>query len=94
MIWQFDYEGLFENLVMTCGQKGENLRAAYEKARNYFGGDKTAEDFIVIKVEDYSCVALVTDDFTPIEIAEQIFPYDAERVYPMQGVCIKPQFIR
>lgn len=94
MIWQFDYEGLFESLVMTCGKTGENLRAAYERARNYFGGNKTAEDFVIIRVEGYSCVALVTNEFRPIEVAEQIFPYDGERVYPMQGLCIKPEFIR
>lgn len=94
MVWQFDYEGLFESLVMSCGKHHENMRAAYAKAREYFGYDKTAEDFIVIRVEGYCCIALVTDEFNPIEVAEQIFPFDEDRTYPMQGLCIKPRFIR
>ena len=92
MIWNFEYNPIFPELVMTCGKRGENLKRAYEKAKEHFNSDNH-ENFIVIRVENYDCVAYVIDEFNPISISRDIFPFDAERVYPMQGLKIEPRFM-
>ena len=93
MIWNFEYNSIYKELNNTKGLKrNENLKRAYEKAKEHFNSDNH-ENFIVIKVEDYDCVAYVIDEFTPISISRDIFPFDAERVYPMQGLKIEPRFM-
>ena len=50
------------------------------------------DDFIVINVEGYACVALVTNEWEPIEICDRVFPFDGERIYPMQEIEQKIYF--
>lgn len=92
MYWNFDYTSLYESLQTAHGEFATNMSKAFKEAKVHFGYDKTLEDFIVIQVEGYHCIALVINDFHPIEIAETIFPFDKNRIYPMQGVVIEPKF--
>ena len=92
MIWNFDYEPLFTELVMASGNKSINMDKAYKRAAEHFN-DHNHENYIIIKVEDYTCIAHVIDDFSPIEISRDIFPFDKENVYPMQGLKIEPRFM-
>lgn len=96
MLWNFGYETIQE--LRNCGNS--ELSAKMEEALDYAKGhaykSPTIEDddFIVIKVEGYRCIALVTDEFEPKEVAERIFPFDENRIYPMQEVEVVPQFKR
>lgn len=36
----------------------------------------------------------ITDDFTPIECAEKVFPFDEKQIYPMQMAEMKICFKR
>ena len=92
MIWSFDYEPLFTSLVMASGNKSTNMDKAYKRAQEHFD-DFDFENYIIINVEGYSCIAHITDHFTPIEISRDIFPFDKENVYPMQGLKIEPRFM-
>ena len=93
MIWNFEYNSIYEELNSTKGLKrNKNLKRAYEKAKEHFNSDNH-ENFIVIRVENYDCVAYVIDEFNPISISRDIFPFDSERVYPMQGLKIEPRFM-
>ena len=91
MIWTFDYEPIFSELVMSSGKLHENMREAYRRAKERFGSDNH-EDYIIIRVENYQCVAFISDHFTPIEINKEVFPFDREKVYPMQAVKAEPRF--
>ena len=79
------------NSVLERIEDEHDIRA-YEKAMEHFRSDNH-ENFIVIKVEGYDCVAYVIDEFNPISISRDIFPFDAERVFPMQGLKIEPRFM-
>ena len=91
MIWTFDYEPIFPELVMSSGKLHENMHKAYNRAKERFGSEDHG-DYIIIRVEDYRCVAYVTNHFTPIEIAKEVFPFDREHIYPMQAVKTEPRF--
>ena len=71
----------------------ENGRKALAKAVSHFN-DGDLSDYFVIKVEGYNCIAHTSDDFTPYELDEHIFPYDDEKVYPMQGLVTEYGFKR
>ncbi len=96
MTWTHDYETINNYRYSATERIKAQMERALEYARgNVTGGyDKDEDDFIVIRVEGYDCIALITDEFTPIEIAERIFPFDEERIYPMQGVETVVQFKR
>lgn len=49
---------------------------------------------IVITVEGTKCLTWITDEFTPIECAEKVFPFDENQIYPMQTVEMKICFKR
>lgn len=47
-------------------------------------------EMILIKIEDYYCVAKVIDEWTPIEISPIVYPFDLEgKRYPMQEIELK-----
>jgi len=56
----------------------------------YYPNDE--ENFIIITVEGYKCVACLTDDFSPYEVAGTIAPFDENRIYPIQGLETVFQF--
>ena len=102
MTWDFDYETV--NAARACHTEEyiEQMELALRDAKAHFASqddedyvvNQDDEDYIVIQVEGYSCIALVTDEFWPIEVHQDIFAFDEERTYPMQGLVIKPQFWR
>ncbi|MBQ9069937.1 MAG: hypothetical protein IJY23_01140 [Clostridia bacterium] len=91
MTWTFDHEPIFSELVISSGKLHENMRKAYARAKERFSS-VDPDDYIIITVEGYRCVAYVTNHFTPIEIAKEVFPFDRECVYPMQAVKAEPRF--
>jgi hypothetical protein len=96
MTWTFDYE-TYGHEYNTSSEK---MQAVMKRALDYAkknltdGWQKQEDDFIVIRVEGYHAIALVTDEFLPIEICTRIFPYDENQIYPMQEVEAVPQFKR
>lgn len=56
--------------------------------------DFAGKDAIVIEVEGYKCLTYITDEFTPIECADKVFPFDEKQIYPMQMAEMKICFKR
>ena len=50
--------------------------------------------YVVIEVEDYKCVAYLTDEFSPFVLGNHIAPFDKERIYPLQGLISQYAFKR
>ena len=96
MVWQFDYVNVEKEIESATGKRKERILKAVENAKSHLseGWEKELDDFIIIKVEGYECIAVVVNDFLPIEISQHIFPFDDNRIYPMQGVEVCPQFKR
>ena len=92
MYWTDDYETLWEEIRRSNEAQKEIILCAYQKASNFFvSRDHEMDDFIVIRVEGYDCIALITDEFTPIEISPFVVPYNNERVFPLQ--CIEQKIV-
>lgn len=49
---------------------------------------------ILITVEGTKCLTWITDEFTPIECAEKVFPFDEKQIYPQQRAEMKICFKR
>ena len=94
MIWNKDYEQVSYALATATEQHKKIIERALEYARNNLtdGWEKDVDDFIVIRVEGYDCIALVTSSFVPLEVCERVFPYDNERIYPVQEIEMKVYF--
>lgn len=94
MIWNKDYETVNAARNTTDEQTQTKLQAALNYARNHVtdGWKKEDDEFIVINVEGYSCIALVTSEWSPIEICDRVFPFDRDRIYPMQEIEQKIYF--
>ena len=74
-----------------------NLAEKAEFAKEYlkgFYGQADEDNFIVIEVETYYCVAVIVDDGLPYELGEHIAPFDENRTYPLQGLETKFSFKR
>ncbi len=68
-----------------------------EKARNalaYFVQSDDQDNYVIIEVEGYKCVAFVAKTAYFNELAETIVPFDKDRVYPIQGLVTKYLFKR
>lgn len=96
MPWNFEYRTFTAEYYTSNERTQETMKRALDYAKSNLtdGFSKEEDDFIIIRVEGYNAIALITDEFTPIEICSRIFPYDENRVYPMQEVEIVPQFKR
>ena len=74
-------------------QFNENLADKILRIIESHWSDFAEETAIVITVEGIKCLTWITDDFTPIECAEKVFPFDENRIYPMQmaemQICFK-----
>ena len=73
MIWTFDYDAIYTELIQSSGKLNENMQKAFTRAKERFNSDDI-DDFIIIFVEGYRCIAYVTNHFTPIEIAKESTP--------------------
>lgn len=67
-------------------------RAKAYLQENYLEADE--DDFVVIKVEGYNCIAVLIDDTLPYRLGEVIAPFDEERIYPRQTLITKYGFKR
>lgn len=59
-----------------------------------FYGQADEDDFIVIEVETYYCVAVVLDYTLPYIVGDHIAPFDENKTYPLQGLETKFTFKR
>lgn len=64
------------------------------KIISYNWSDFEGETAIVIEVEGTKCLTWIVDDFTPIECAEKVFPFDEQQIYPQQRAEIQICFKR
>ena len=80
--------------AMLASQFNENLADKILKIIDWNWSDFAEETAIVITVEGTKCLTWVTDDFTPIECAEKVFPFDEKQIYPMQMAEMKICFKR
>lgn len=86
-----DKDKIIESLEYRFGKKkAEKIYKIVDANWNSFQGHEA----VVIKVEDYDCLAIVIDEFTPIEISDFIYPFDDETIYPMQMLETKFYFKR
>ena len=94
MIWNNDYETLTAARRTATEKVQETMNRALEYARNNLtdGWQKDEDEFIIITVEGYSGVALITNEWEPIEICDRVFPFDENRIYPMQEIEQKIYF--
>lgn len=79
---------------MLSSRFNENLADKILKIIDWNWSDFAEETAIVITVEGTKCLTWVTDDFTPIECAEKVFPFDEKQIYPMQMAEMKICFKR
>ncbi len=68
-----------------------------EKALHYLKGrypNSHNDNFVVIEVEGYNCIACLTDEFSPYVLGKHIAPFDKDRIYPLQGLVTVYAFQR
>lgn len=96
MLWTKDYEPLTAMRDTSTEKVKEIINRALENAKSNLtnGWEKLDDDFIVINIEGVPCVALVTNEWQPLEICERVFPFDSQRIYPMQEIEQKIVFKR
>ena len=64
------------------------------KIIDYNWSDFEGKTAILIEVEGTKCLTWITDEFTPIECAEKVFPFDEKQIYPQQRAEMKICFKR
>ena len=74
----------YPNLAEKAEFAKEYLKGFYEQLKE--------DDFIIIKVESYYCVAVVLDYTLPYIVGDHIAPFDENRTYPLQGLETKFAF--
>lgn len=72
----------------------ENLADKILKIIDWNWSDFAEETAIFIEVEGTKCLTWITDEFTPIECAEKVFPFDEKQIYPQQRAEMKICFKR
>lgn len=80
--------------AMLTSRFNENLADKILKIIDWNWSDFAEETAIVIEVEGTKCLTWITDEFTPIECAEKVFPFDEKQIYPMQMAEMKICFKR
>lgn len=89
MIWERD--------IYKRNELNEKLIKQFDRAveyrKRFISNEylKTLDDndFIAIMVEGYLNVTFITNEFTPIEIAEEVIPFDENKIYPLQRIEMK-----
>ena len=96
MIWSNDYETISGFRSCANEIEKEALATALEYARDNLtnGHEKDEDEFIVIRIEDYDCIALITNEFNPIEICTRVFPFDHEGCFPFQEIEQVVHFVK
>lgn len=62
-----------------------NAREALIRAMAHYR-DGDLSNYFIIVVEGYKCIAHTSDEFEPLVLDKIIFPFDDEKLYPMQGL--------
>lgn len=73
------------------------LAAQAEKAKEYLKGrylEADENDFTVIEVESYKCIAVIVSYGLPFTLGETVAPFDENKIYPLQGLVTKFTFKR
>ena len=88
-----------DNIYIISQFKNDHpaLAEQAEKARNvlaHFVQSDDQDNYVIIEVEGYKCVAFVAKTAYPYELAETIVPFDKDRVYPIQGLVTRYLFKR
>lgn len=85
MIWNKDYQTLSNFRAYSPEKEVEVMERAFNYAKGFFPNAED-EDFIIIIVEGYYCITVITNEWTPIDIADEAVPFDENKVYPLQGL--------
>ena len=88
----FNINGLGIGSLDSNTAEGQNGLRALENAMRHYNDDRRLA-FSIVEVEGYKCIAHKTCLKTyPEELDEIIFPFDKDRIYPMQGLELKYSF--
>ena len=79
--------------ILDNPELAKQAKRARCSLRNVFPTDDE-DEFVVITVEGYYCVAYVMNESAPYELARTIQPFDKNKLYPLQGLETKYQFER
>ena len=71
--------------------KGQNGCRALENAMSHFQ-DSRKRRFVIINVEGYDCIAHTANEAYPEILDKIIFPYDENKIYPIQALELKYNF--
>ena len=85
MIWNAEYQTLSNFRAWSPENEVEIMERAYNYARDFFPNAEP-DDFVIIIVEGYNCITVITDERAPKEIADEVVPFDDKKVYPLQGI--------
>ena len=90
----FNINGLGIGSLDKNTAEGQNGLRALERAMCHYNDDRKVA-FSVIEVEGYKCIAHIKCvGICPEEFDEIIFPFDKERLYPIQGLQLEYSFKR
>ena len=73
-----EFKKSYQELAEKAESAKEYLKGFYEQLKE--------DDFIIIEVESYYCVAVVLDYTLPYIVGDHIAPFDKNRTYPLQGL--------
>lgn len=102
MIWLEKYEN-FATVYKNADDKMKKILAnALNLAKRYISNGFVNE-FIVIQVQDYKCLAFMRQSYlpvletkeenvAPIEIDKTVVPFTEEKAFPLQEVFLQPKF--
>lgn len=88
-----DYITTVEEFKHDCPKFAQQAERAKEYLKERYS-QADEDDFIVIEVEGYKCVAVLLDDFAPYRASEIIAPFDENKIYPRQELITKFAFKR
>lgn len=96
----YDIESLSIGSLDKNTAEGQNGLKALDYAKSHYNDNFTL-NYTVINVEGYKCIAhykvdahCKTDTNADLELDEIIYPFDKERLYPIQGLQLEYSFKR
>ena len=85
----YDIESLSIGSLDKNTTEGQNGLRALDYAKRHYNDNFTL-NYTVINVEGYNCIAhYKTNTAEDLELDEIIFPFDKERLYPIQGLQLE-----
>ena len=90
----YDIESLSIGSLDKNTAEGQNGLKALDYAKSHYNDNFTL-NYTVINVEGYKCIAhYKTDTNDDLKLDEIIFPFDKEKLYPIQGLQLEYSFKR